>query len=181
MRIYEEGFSGLEASIVMIALIIVAVIFGMSVLNSGFIATEESKEQTVAGYKTASSSMYIEGAVYASLVSDGGALDKVWFSIGIPETGQPQDLSKMTIVYTHSKDQGTHRDYVYGNTADSNHFAVDGSVVMMNGDKRMFTLADVQGPVPGGWFTIEIKPQMGASTFVKYYLSDSFNGGPVMR
>ncbi len=180
MHRYDEGFTGLEAAIVMIGLVVVAVVFAMAVISSGFIATEESKETTVAGYKQASSTVYIEGAVYASLDSGTKALDKVWFSAGIPETGQPQDLSKMIIVYTHSKNPNTFRSYEYGPTPSSNTFGVEGGAVMMPGDKRVFTLAEVNGPIPGGWFTIEVKPQIGASTFVKYHLPDSFSGGSVL-
>ncbi len=177
---YDEGFSGLEAAIVIIGFVVVAAVFAMSVLSSGFIATEESKETTVAGYKQASSTVYIEGAVYASLDSGTQALDKVWFSAGIPETGQPQDLSKMIVVYTHSKDPNTFRTYEYGPTPSDRTFGVEGGPVMMPGDKRIFTLAEVNGPIPGGWFTIEVKPQMGASTFVTYHLPDSFSGGSVL-
>jgi hypothetical protein len=52
---------------------------------------------------------------------------------------------------------------------------------MMAGDKQTFTLEEVGGPVPGGWFTIELKPQLGASTTVKYSLADTFSGGLVLQ
>lgn len=184
MNKFDEGFSGLEAAIILIAFVVVAAVFGMAVLSSGFFATKESEKVTVAGYKQASSTLYIEGGVYATLDPgpgpDTGALDKVWFSAGIPETGQPQDLSKLIIVYTHSKDANTFRSYEYGPTPDGSHFGVEGGPVMMPGEKRVFTLSEVKGPIPGGWFTIEVKPQMGASTFVKYHLSDAFAGGSVL-
>jgi flagellin FlaB len=180
MRRHDSAFSGLEAAIVIIAFVVVAAFFGLSVLSSGFIATEEAKGTTVSGYKMASSTLYIEGGVYATLDSSSQALDKVWFSAGIPDTGQAQDLSKMMIVYTHSKDSNTFREYTYGPNATATTFGVEGGPVMMPGDKRVFTLAEVNGPIPGGWFTIEVKPQMGAPTFVTYHLPDSFAGGSVL-
>jgi len=180
MIAYDEGFSGLEAAIVVIAFVVVAVIFGMSVLGTGFFASQQAEKVTVSGYKQASSTAYIEGSVYATLNSGTGALDKVWFSAAIPETGQPQDLTNMIIVYTHSKDPETFREYTYSATPTATTFGVSGGPVMMPGDKRVFTLAQVNGPIPGGWFTIEIKPQMGASTFVTYHLADSFQGGSVL-
>jgi len=180
MHTHDDGFSGLEAAIIIIALVVVAAVFAVSVLSSGFIATEESKKTTVAGYKQASSTVYSEGTVYATLNNTTQALDKVWFSAGIPETGQPQDLSKMIIVYTHSKDANTFREYRYGPTPTATTLGVEGGPVMMPGEKRVFSLAEVNGPVPGGWFTIEVKPQMGAATFVTYHLQDSFSGGSVL-
>jgi flagellin FlaB len=178
----NEGFTGLESAIILIAFVVVAAIFGMSVLSSGFFAAGKTEETTTSGYKLASSTMYIEGGVYATLAAGPGtALDEVTFSAAIPDTGQPQDLNNLLIVYTHSVDTSIVREFRYGgNTADYDHFGVDGSVVMLPGEKRIFKLDDVQGPVPGGWFTIDLKPQMGASTFVKYHLTDSFEGGSVL-
>lgn len=180
----EEGFSGLEAAIVLIAFVVVAIVFGLAIINSGFFATEKSQEVTVSGYKQASSAMYIEGGVYAWLENPGSALDKVEFNAGILETGQPQDLSRLIIVYTHSIG-GNERVYVYGGPdgADGPNlkFGVQRGPVMMPGDKQTFTLDSVGGPVPGGWFTIELKPHIGASTLVKYSLADTFSGGLIMQ
>jgi archaellin len=162
-------------------LLLLQLFFGLSVLSSGFIATEEAKGTTVSGYKMASSTLYIEGGVYAHLRL---VVARHWtrsgLSAGIPDTGQAQDLSKMMIVYTHSKDSNTFREYTYGPNATATTFGVEGGPVMMPGDKRVFTLAEVNGPIPGGWFTIEVKPQMGAPTFVTYHLPDSFAGGSVL-
>jgi len=178
---YDGAFTGLEAAIVMIAFVVVAAVFGISVLSSGFYASEETKETTVAGYKQASSTIYIEGGVYATLSNTTNALDKVWFAGAIPETGQPQDLSKMIIVYTHSKETNKFREYTYGGEFETDEkFGVDGGPVMLPGDKRIFRLGGVDGPIPGGWFTIEVKPQMGAPTFVTYHLPDTFTGGSVL-
>ncbi|MBN1165810.1 MAG: hypothetical protein JXA44_01620 [Methanospirillaceae archaeon] len=178
----DEGFSGLEAAIIVIALVVVAAVFAMSVMSSGFYAAEETKETTTSGYRLASSTIYLEGAVYASLVAGPGtALDEVTFSAAIPETGQPQDLNDLLIVYTHSVDSSIVREFTYGgSTADYHHFGVDGSEVMLPGEKRIFRLDDVSGPVPGGWFTIELKPEVGASTLVTYHLPESFEGGSVL-
>lgn len=184
MKQYDEAFSGLEAAIVIIAFVIIAVVFGMAVISSGFFATQEAEKTTTSGYKMASSSIYIEGTVYAYLLGGYGtktALDDVQFSAVIPETGQAQDLNELIIVYTHSKDSSIVREFTYGGvTADSEHFGVDGSPVMLPGERRNFRLDDVNGPIPGGWFTIEFKPKVGASTFVTYHISDSFQGGSIL-
>jgi len=175
----EMAFTGLESAIILIALVVVASVFATAILGAGFFSSEKAKDVTTSGYKTASSVMYIEGGVYATIGSSN-QLDTVMFSAGIPETGQPQDLSKMIIVYTHSasSDQLT---YEYGGSTPTHlKFGVNGDVIMLPGDKRIFTLTEVNGPIPGGWFSIELKPLMGASSFVKYYLSDTFRGGSIL-
>jgi len=176
----DDGFSGLEAAIVLIAFVVVAAVFGMSVLSSGFYTAGKTEEVTVSGYKQSSSAMYIEGTVYAYLGNDK-RLDHVEFSAGILETGHPQDLSKLIIVYTHSS-TGEIRTYEYGGPggAAGLKFGVERGPIMFPGDKQTFTLKDVGGPIPAGWFTIELKPQMGASTFVTYHLSPTFSGGTVL-
>jgi len=183
-KLNDHGFTGLEAAIVLIAFIVVAVVFGMAVISSGFFATDKSQEVTVSGYKQASSSMYIQGGVYAWLINPGEALDMVEFSGGILDTGQPQDLSKLIIVYTHSIGN-TVRTYEYGGVDGAKgdpfwKFGVQRGPIMMPGDRQTFTLKEVGGPVPGGWFTIEVKPQVGASTLVKYIIPDTFTGGLVL-
>jgi len=183
MRNNDDAFSGLEAAIIVIALVVVAAVFGMSVMSSGFYASDQAKTTTTSGYKLASSTVYIEGGVYASLAGGAGtSLDKVWFAGGIPETGQEQDLRDMIIVYTHSVDSSIVREYTYGGPGGetATTFGVDGDPVMLPGDKRTFRLAQVNGPIPGGWFTIEVKPKSGAATFVTYHLPDSFQGGSVL-
>ncbi|NLD94477.1 MAG: hypothetical protein GX639_17610 [Fibrobacter sp.] len=184
MKQYDEAFSGLEAAIVVIAFVVVAVVFGMAVLGTGFFATEEAKKTTTSGYKMASSTIYMEGGVYAYLRDGFGSnspLDDVQFSAAIPETGLSQDLNDLIIVYTHSKDTSIVRKFEYGGAiADPDHFGVDGSPVMLPGERRNFRLDQVDGPIPGGWFTIEFKPKVGASTFVTYHLPDSFQGGSVL-
>lgn len=177
----DEGFSGLEAAIVVIALVVVAAVFSMAVLGTGFFATEKSQEVTSAGMKQASSAMYFEGGVYASMVA--GSLNRVEFNAGILETGQPQDLSKLIIVYTDSLTNIV-RTYTYGGIGGADGpnllFGVERGPVMQAGDKQTFTLDGVGGPAPGGYFTIELKPQIGASSMVRYTLSNTFQGGNVL-
>ena len=175
----ENAFTGMEAAIVLIGFMVTAAVFALAVTSSGFFVSEESKDVSVAGMKQASSAVYLEGAVYATLDGDK-KLDTVEFSAGILETGQPQDLSKMLIVYTHSISDEI-RPYEYGGVggADGGHFGVERGPVMNPGDKQVFTLEQVGGPTPGGSFTIELKPQLGASTFISYHIPVEYTGGVI--
>ncbi len=183
MRKKNKAFSGLESAIILIAFVVVAAVFGISVVSSGFFAADQAKTTTTSGYKLASSTLYIEGGVYATLTAGPGtALDTVTFGAAVPETGLEQDLSGLIIVYTHSVDTSIVRTFTYGGPGgeSSSTFGVDGDKIMRPGEKRIFKISQVNGPVPGGWFTIEIKPKNGAATFVTYHLPDSYQGGSVL-
>lgn len=184
MQKSNSAFSGLEAAIVLIAFVVVAAVFAYATLGTGIWATEEAQESTVAGFRQASSVVYVEGALYATLNSLNDSLDTITFYLAIPETGRAQDLTKMLIVYTHSVDSTIHRVYEYGGASPSGgpnyKFGVAGGVEIMNpGDKLRFEIIDVGGPVPGGWFRIEIKPEIGASTLVTKNLNDGYAGGAI--
>ncbi len=86
MQKSNSAFSGLESAIVLIAFVVVAAIFAYATLGTGFWATEKAQESTVAGFRQASSVVYVEGALYATLNSLNDSLDTITFYLAIPET-----------------------------------------------------------------------------------------------
>ena len=61
----EKGFTGLEASIVTIAFIVVAAVFSYVMLGSGFSTTQKSQEVVHCSVSQASSSLALDGDVIA--------------------------------------------------------------------------------------------------------------------
>jgi len=53
----EDGFTGLEAAIVLIAFIVVAAVFSYVILGAGFFTTQKSQEVVHTGVTQASSSL----------------------------------------------------------------------------------------------------------------------------
>jgi archaeal flagellin FlaB len=99
-----EGFTGLEAAIVLIAFVVVAAVFSYVVLGAGFFTTQKSQEVVHTGVQQASSTLEIVGNVYGTSASTGGtgAIDTINFSIALAPGGTPVDISKMTIVYSNA-------------------------------------------------------------------------------
>ncbi|MDD3407298.1 MAG: flagellin, partial [Methanomicrobium sp.] len=80
----EEGFTGLEAAIVLIAFVVVAAVFSYVVLGAGFFTTQKSQEVIYTSVDQASSSVEILGDVYG--IGNSGAasifIDQIRFTVG---------------------------------------------------------------------------------------------------
>lgn len=61
----EKGFTGLEASIVLIAFVVVAAVFSYVMLGAGFGTTQKSQEVVHSSVSQASSSLSLSGDVIA--------------------------------------------------------------------------------------------------------------------
>ncbi|MBN2733278.1 MAG: flagellin [Methanomicrobiaceae archaeon] len=98
----EEGFTGLEAAIVLIAFVVVAAVFSYVVLGAGFFTTQKSQEVIYTSVDQASSSVEILGDVYG--IGDSGAsstyIDTVRFTVGLTAGGSAVDFGQTTITYS---------------------------------------------------------------------------------
>jgi len=95
----EDGFTGLEAAIVLIAFVVVAAVFSYVVLGAGFFTTQKSQAVVHQGVQQASSSIEILGNVYGIDTTGGAAqIDLINFTIGLAPGGMPIDMTKVTMV-----------------------------------------------------------------------------------
>jgi archaellin len=95
----ENAFTGLEASIVMIAFIVLAAVFSFVVLGSGFTTTQKSQEVVYSSVTQASSSLALDGDVIAKGATGGGTADELTFYVTNTAGGTPVDLAKTIITY----------------------------------------------------------------------------------
>jgi archaeal flagellin FlaB len=94
----DEGFTGLEAAIVLIAFVVVAAVFSYVVLGAGFFTTQKSQEVVHTGVQQASSTLQVVGDVYGT--ATGNTMDAYNFTISLAPGGTPVDISKMTITFS---------------------------------------------------------------------------------
>jgi len=182
--IRQDGFSGLEAAIVLIAFVVVAAVFAYATLGSGFFASSKAQDTTSTSFKSASAALYIDGGLYGTMSNN--QLDTIMFYIAIPETGLDEDLTKMTMAYTQA-DIPNPVTKSMGLTADHDHFSVgnDGTVnptsrsILYAGQKTRINFANLEGPKVNGIFSIEIKPYHGASYLLQRRLGEGYNGGVI--
>ena len=96
----DEGFTGLEAAIVLIAFVVVAAVFSYVVLGAGFFTTQKAQETVYQGVAQASSNIQMQGQVYGMSSDNGATIGNVSFTIGLAPGSPTLDLSMMKIVFS---------------------------------------------------------------------------------
>jgi len=169
-RTKEDGFTGLEAAIVLIAFVVVAAVFAYVVLGAGFFATQKSQETVYKGVEQASANIQMLGQVYA--INSGAAANRVnliQFSIGLAPGSPAMDLEDMSIVY--SAPNVNPVTYSLGTAAsDNQHFSATNqsgdatTSLTVNDQVRIeFYTGSANERGKGDKLTIEIRPGIGAA------------------
>ncbi len=98
----EEGFTGLEAAIILVAFVVVAGAFSFTVLGSGYFTTQKAQKTIFTGVDQSTSTLHVVGDVYG--ISDGdGHIDEIWFTLGTGAAGEGVDLAGL--ILTASSDE----------------------------------------------------------------------------
>ncbi len=71
----EEGITGLETAIILIAFVIVASVFAFVVLSTGLFSAERGKEVVFAGLEKARGNLEVRGAVTITDIDTNGVID----------------------------------------------------------------------------------------------------------
>ena len=96
----DEGFTGLEAAIVLIAFVVVAAVFSYVVLGAGFFTTQKAQETVYKGVEQSTANIQMIGNVYGLASDPTVGIDEIKFSIGLAPGAQPMDLTKLKIVFS---------------------------------------------------------------------------------
>jgi archaeal flagellin FlaB len=168
----DEGFTGLEAAIVLIAFVVVAAVFSYVVLGAGFFTTQKSQEVVHTGVQQASSTLEIVGNVYGLDTTAAGTIDTINFTVSLAPGGTPVDLSKMILTYTtESYSQTMDMNPTY--TAAAGKWGIN-AIRGGNWDNLLEKGEQVDiGILPGvpltrnQAFDLEVKPIIGASLDIK--------------
>jgi flagellin FlaB len=99
----ENGFTGLEAAIVLIAFVVVAAVFSYVMLGAGFFTTQKSQEVVHTGVTQASSSIAPAGDVIVESTQADKA-GNITMYVTNTAGGTPVDLNKTIITFTDSDD-----------------------------------------------------------------------------
>ncbi len=165
LRGKEEGITGLETAIILIAFVIVASVFSYVVLSAGLFSSQKTKEAINAGLESTMSTLEIKGNVIAKM--QNSEVTDIYFCLGLPAAGSPVDFG--------SSANGTNLLVV--SYADNNNIIPScnwtiNKLVDVNSDNildplELFQL-DVQLPTTGNvtlgayqTFSMEIKPPEG--------------------
>lgn len=169
----EEGITGLETAIILIAFVIVASVFAFVVLSTGLVSAERGKLTVLAGLEKAQGNLEVKGSV--TVTSSAGTPDKIIFNLATAAAGKPTLIdpaatsNSLVINYIDEQDRRAHVDYT------ANFVLGDGDNLLENGELVEISIAL---PVSVGGtattsnlavnesFTIEVIPPGGGALII---------------
>ena len=190
----DEGFTGLEAAIVLIAFVVVAAVFSYVVLGAGFFTTQKAQEVVYSSVDMASSSMEVLGNVYGNGTvnatnPESSRIHGLQFVLGLTAGGAPVDLANTNLVFSGSEGlsdlerdpniQATAANVVHdGACVAGKWYIIDiangkdaedkGS--LLDNQKQFTIYAELPTTNlihPNDSFSLEIKPPVGAAYAIK--------------
>jgi flagellin FlaB len=158
----EEGITGLETAIILIAFVTVAAVFGYAVLSAGIFSAEKGKETVYVGLKEAKSTLEIEGSVIA--VGDNtttpASVKTLIFSVGNAVAGEPIDMTRTVLNYIDQDNYNTNMTFTTAFLG-----ANDGDDLLEVGEQAQITV-DISvlttKLIANKQFTIEFSPPYGS-------------------
>jgi len=100
MKRNDEGFTGLEAAIVLIAFVVVAAVFSYAVISAGFFTTQKAQETMYKGLEQSTSNIQLIGNVYGLSNDTTKGISEIRFSVGLGPGASSVDLSKFTVIFS---------------------------------------------------------------------------------
>jgi len=166
----DEGFTGLEAAIVLIAFVVVAAVFSYVVLGAGFFTTQKSQETVYKGVEQATSNIQVIGNVYGYGTGTAGSMNinKIQLNIGLAPGAPSLDVSKMIIVVS-QPGGATISQLVYSSTLGSSTFTVQQAgtttaLPTLSGQTQGTVLIQLPSVLAkNNKINIELRPAVGAA------------------
>jgi flagellin FlaB len=174
----QQGITGLETAIILIAFVVVAAVFAFVVLSTGLFSSERSKETVLAGLAKTRGSMELSGAVIGT--SNGTELTAISFDVALAAGGSsvswdPSATNNKTIV-SYRDDSAEVDSLTYTTTA----IAGDSDTLLEPGELFEITVTNINA-VSGvdinenDTFTLQIQPASGAVLVIQRTLPASIS------
>lgn len=165
----EEGITGLETAIILIAFVVVATVFAFVVLTTGVFSSERGKETVFAGLEKARGTMELRGGVVVTAVGTPLAVDGIQFTVATTAGGEPIPLnpaatSNRTVV-AYRDDNVVDNDVTYTVTT----IVGDTDTLLEPGELMLIAIDAATGITPAvaldpnERFTFEIQTPVGAT------------------
>jgi flagellin FlaB len=169
----EEGITGLETAIILIAFVIVASVFAFVVLSTGLFSADRGKETVFAGLDKARGNLEVRGALTVtdvnadSAITDVG-LDTIVFNLGNAAAGAPVSVDPLATTNTTVMNYIDEQLRVADATFTTLEILGDGDTLIEVGELFEITVVLPAGAtlVPNETFTIEVVPPSGGTSLV---------------
>jgi flagellin FlaB len=167
----EEGITGLETAIILIAFVIVASVFAFVVLSTGLFSAERGKETVFAGLEKARGNLEVRGAVTVIDANTDGAIDSnddIVFNLanaagGFPVLVDPAATTNSVVInYIDAQDRVADATYTV------NEIQGDGDNLLEPGELFEITVnpPGTSTLVANEIFTLEVVPPQGGTLLI---------------
>ncbi len=165
----EQGITGLETAIILIAFVVVATIFAFVVLTTGVFSAERGKETVFAGLEKARGSMELRGGVVVTAAGTTLSVDDSQFAVANSAGGEPVPINPTgtnnRTVIAYRDDNIVDNDVTYTVTT----VVGDTDTLLEPGELKVIIINVATGVTPAPTldpnerFTIEIQTPVGAT------------------
>jgi len=167
----DEGFTGLEAAIVLIAFVVVAAVFSYVVLGAGFFTTQKAQETVYKGVEQATTNIQMIGNVYGLASAPATGIDQVRFTIGLAPGAPSINLEKMNLIVSTPTYGPTTLTWVNATTStkDLNFVALKngnatlGAMSTMTAGDQMELRFNITAVPKDTKINVEMRPGVGAA------------------
>lgn len=164
----EQGITGLETAIILIAFVVVATVFAFVVLTSGVFSAERGKETVFAGLEKARGSMEVRGGVVVTASGTTLTVDDIQFAVATSAGGEPVPMdpagTENRTVLAYRDNSVVDNDVTYTVTdivGDSDTLLEPGELKLVNIDAAT-GISPAPSLTPNERFTIEVQTPVGA-------------------
>jgi len=163
----EEGITGLETAIILIAFVIVASVFAFVVLSTGLFSAERGKETVFAGLEKARGNLEVRGAVTASSAVPP-TVDEVVLNVGLAAGGAAMLVDPTATTNTISINYIDAEDRVPNTDWTVIEIQGDADDLLENGELMEITVAIPVGSAlaTNEIFTLEVVPPTGGTLLI---------------
>jgi len=167
----EDGITGLETAIILIAFVIVASVFAFVVLSTGLFSAERGKETVFAGLEKARGNLEVRGALTVADINTDGAIDstdEIVFNVALAAGGFPISLDPAAYINTVIVNWIDAQDRIADTAYTVDWILDDGDTLLENGELAEITVSPPAGStlVPNETFTLEVIPPSGGTNLI---------------
>jgi flagellin FlaB len=163
----DQGITGLETAIILIAFVVVATVFAFVVLTTGVFSSERGKETVFAGLNKARGSMEVRGGVVLTATGTTLAVDNIQFAVATSAGGDAVPLDPSA---TNNRTVIAYRDATVVDddvTYTTNEVVGDTDTLLEPGELMVIAIDPTAMTVPptldaNDRFTLEIQTPVGA-------------------
>ena len=167
----EDGITGLETAIILIAFVIVASVFAFVVLSTGLFSAERGKETVFAGLEKARGNLEVRGALTVADMDTNGTIDsadEIVFNVALAAGGFPISLNPTAYTNTVVINWIDAQDRIADTAYTVTWILEDGDDLLETGELAQVTVSPPSGSslAENETFTLEVIPPSGGTNLI---------------